>query len=58
MSETASSNFFRKITKNWFPIALIVSVFFGYTVGKDRAGRDNAKDSISGVYHDSGIESK
>jgi hypothetical protein len=47
------SSFFRKARKNWFPIALVVLIFFGYSVGKDRAERDNLKDSRNKVYYDS-----
>lgn len=34
----------KKARKNWFWIALVIAVFFGYTVGKDRAIRDNGTD--------------
>ncbi|MEO0908398.1 MAG: hypothetical protein AAFY07_12830 [Pseudomonadota bacterium] len=32
--------------KNWFWVALIVTVFFGYAAGKDLALRDNAADQL------------
>lgn len=46
-------DFFERVRKRWFPIALIVVVLFGYTLGKDRAERDNARDAAPGVQHDS-----
>lgn len=30
----------RWLRKNWFWIAAVIAIFFGYTVGKDRALRD------------------
>jgi len=33
----------KSVKRNWFWIALIIIVFFGYTFGKDRALGDNAK---------------
>lgn len=47
------SDFLRKAKSKWFPIALIISVFFGYNFGKDRAERDNMRDSLGGGIHDS-----
>jgi hypothetical protein len=39
------SNYLQQyLSKNWFLIALVILVFFGYTYGKDRALRDNATD--------------
>lgn len=35
------------ITRYRWGIALIVVLFFGYTVGKDRALRDNARDAAA-----------
>lgn len=43
---------FLKVRENWFPIALIVVVLFGYSVGKDRALRENARDLSKGEFHD------
>ena len=34
-----------ELRRRWFGSTLIVVVFFGYTVGKDRALRDNLMDA-------------
>jgi hypothetical protein len=34
----------QKARGNWFWIALVIAIFFGYTFGKDRAIRDNKMD--------------
>ncbi len=41
-----------KIRENWFPIALMITVLLGYSFGKDRASRDNARDLKYGECHD------
>jgi hypothetical protein len=33
----------QKARENWFWIAAVIAIFFGYTVGKDRAIRDRAQ---------------
>ena len=35
------------LRKNWFWIALIIIICFGYIYGKDRALRDNARDAAA-----------
>ena len=35
-----------QVKKNWFWVALIVTVVLGYAVGKDLALRDNAADQL------------
>lgn len=40
---------YRWLRKNWFWIAAVIAIFFGYTVGKDRALRDNAMDARQAV---------
>lgn len=35
----------QSLRKNWFWLALVISVLFGYTYGKDRALRDNRVDA-------------
>ena len=34
----------QKARDNWFCIALVIAVLFGYAFGKDRAIRDNKMD--------------
>jgi hypothetical protein len=34
----------RWLRRNWFRVALVIAIFFGYTYGKDRAIRDNKMD--------------
>jgi hypothetical protein len=34
----------RWLRRNWFWVALVIAIFFGYTIGKDRAIRDNKMD--------------
>jgi hypothetical protein len=34
----------QKARENWFWIAAVIAIFFGYTLGKDMAIRDNKMD--------------
>jgi prolipoprotein diacylglyceryltransferase len=42
----------QNLKKHWFAIAVILAIVFGYAAGKDRAERDNTRDSINGANHD------
>lgn len=53
MSERSESpGILENLKKHWFVIAIILAIVFGYAAGKDRAERDNARDSINGANHD------
>ena len=53
MSERSDNpSIFQYLKKHWFAIAVILTIVFGYAAGKDRAERDNARDSINGANDD------